>query len=224
MIGVLLADGFGADSCRGVRLPWQPSFCAPGRADVFGPAVMDRRPEVLRQERRQPSRAAAARGGSWSPISCRAGHACPSIVWIFLARGRFAAKTPAHECWISLDFLGFSRQNPDLSMGYAAFSRKNISRAFPWRREAPERACGLAMRNRGIVHGASLTLFLIFRKRLLESLKAEILFQTNASRVRSAFEPATPAWTARSRASRSEKVWWRISGTAQRCAKQSHRL
>jgi hypothetical protein len=26
-------------------------------------------------------------------------------VWVFLARGRFAAKTPARECWISLDFL-----------------------------------------------------------------------------------------------------------------------
>jgi hypothetical protein len=41
-------------------------------------------------------------------------------VWVFLAPGRFAAKTPADEGWISLDFLGFSRQNLDLSMGYAA--------------------------------------------------------------------------------------------------------
>jgi hypothetical protein len=37
-----------------------------------------------------------------------------------LARGRFAAKTPANERWIVLDFLGFSRQNRDFSMGYAA--------------------------------------------------------------------------------------------------------
>jgi hypothetical protein len=29
-------------------------------------------------------------------------------------------KGPDYEGWISLDFLGFSRQNLDLSMGYAA--------------------------------------------------------------------------------------------------------
>jgi hypothetical protein len=41
-------------------------------------------------------------------------------VWVFLARGHFAAKTPVYEGWISLDFLGFSRPNRDLSMGCAA--------------------------------------------------------------------------------------------------------
>jgi hypothetical protein len=40
--------------------------------------------------------------------------------WVFLARGRFAAKTPVYEGWISLDFLGFSRPNLDFSMGYEA--------------------------------------------------------------------------------------------------------
>jgi hypothetical protein len=39
------------------------------------------------------------------------------FVWVFLADGCFAAKTPDYEVWISLDFLGFSRQNRDLSMG-----------------------------------------------------------------------------------------------------------
>jgi len=39
-------------------------------------------------------------------------------IWIVLGARRFAAKTPDHEAWISLDFLGFSRQNLDLSMGY----------------------------------------------------------------------------------------------------------
>jgi hypothetical protein len=43
-----------------------------------------------------------------------------AFVWVFLAPGRFAAKTRAHEGWISLDFLGFSRPNRDFSMGYAA--------------------------------------------------------------------------------------------------------
>jgi hypothetical protein len=37
-----------------------------------------------------------------------------------LARRRFAAKTPADEGWIPLDFLGFSRPNRYFSMGYAA--------------------------------------------------------------------------------------------------------
>jgi hypothetical protein len=41
-------------------------------------------------------------------------------IWVFLAPGRFAAKTPIHGYWIFLDFLGFSRPNLDLSMGYLA--------------------------------------------------------------------------------------------------------
>ena len=40
-------------------------------------------------------------------------------LWVFLAHGRFVAKTPANEGWIYLDFLGFSRQNRDFSLGYA---------------------------------------------------------------------------------------------------------
>ena len=40
-------------------------------------------------------------------------------IWVFLARRRFAAKTPDYKGWISLDFLGFSRPNLDFSMGYA---------------------------------------------------------------------------------------------------------
>jgi hypothetical protein len=39
--------------------------------------------------------------------------------WDFFARLPFAAKTPINSCWIFLDFLGFSRPNRDLSMGYA---------------------------------------------------------------------------------------------------------
>jgi len=43
----------------------------------------------------------------------------------------------------SLDFLGFSRSNRDLSMGYAGFSRKNISRALcRGGRSAGTGACG----------------------------------------------------------------------------------
>jgi hypothetical protein len=36
----------------------------------------------------------------------------------FLGRSHFAAKTPVYGYWITLDFLGFSRPNRDLSMGY----------------------------------------------------------------------------------------------------------
>jgi hypothetical protein len=40
---------------------------------------------------------------------------------------RFAAKTLAFADWKSLDFLGFSRQNIDLSMGYTRFSGEDFS-------------------------------------------------------------------------------------------------
>jgi hypothetical protein len=53
--------------------------------------------------------------------------------WVFLARGRSFANTPLLRLgfpWISLDFLGFSRQNLDLSMGYTGFRGKIFSRAF----------------------------------------------------------------------------------------------
>jgi hypothetical protein len=45
-------------------------------------------------------------------------------IWVFLARRRCAANTPDFGGWISLDFLGFSRANRDLSMGYADKSEK----------------------------------------------------------------------------------------------------
>jgi hypothetical protein len=65
------------------------------------------------------------------------------IGWIFLARRRFAAKVPAYGRWISLDFLGFSRPNRDLSMGYAAYSGKNFSPSFSLAlRGAGTGACG----------------------------------------------------------------------------------
>jgi hypothetical protein len=48
----------------------------------------------------------------------------------FLETSRFAVKTPEFARWKSLDFLGFSRQNRDLSMGYAGFSLKNFSWPF----------------------------------------------------------------------------------------------
>ena len=68
-------------------------------------------------------------------------------IWIFLVPCPFAAKIPIYRYWISLDFLGFSRPNRDLSMTYAAYSDKNFScRFFPVerRRNGSPRACGRA--------------------------------------------------------------------------------
>jgi hypothetical protein len=51
-------------------------------------------------------------------------------IWIVLSLGRLAAKTPIDRYLIFLDFLGFPRPNPDLSMGYTRFSRKKFSSRF----------------------------------------------------------------------------------------------
>jgi hypothetical protein len=65
-------------------------------------------------------------------VQRRPGTGSGASIWIFLALGRLSAKTAVSGCWISLDFLGFSRPNRDISMGYAGFSLKNFSLAlFP---------------------------------------------------------------------------------------------
>jgi hypothetical protein len=48
----------------------------------------------------------------------------------FLGLRHLAAKIQVNSYWISLDFLGFSRPKPAVSMGYAGFSLKEISRAL----------------------------------------------------------------------------------------------
>jgi hypothetical protein len=75
-----------------------------------------------------------------------------------LDRDRFAAKTTAKGCWISLDFLGFSRLKRDFSMGYADFSSKEFSSPFI-SSIGSVRSAGVAfgMRKSGAVHGAELT-------------------------------------------------------------------
>src|ERR1700722_365837 len=77
-----------------------------------------RRPIEGRQSRSRPTSRTVANGqGPGRPL------------WVFLVRGRFAAKTPFRGYWISLDFLGFSRPKRDLSTGYERFSLK----FFSWR-------------------------------------------------------------------------------------------
>jgi hypothetical protein len=52
----------------------------------------------------------------------------------FLGPSSFAVSFPVSGCLISLDFLGFSRPNRDLSMRYAGFSLKDFSLQLrPWR-------------------------------------------------------------------------------------------
>jgi hypothetical protein len=51
-------------------------------------------------------------------------------IWIFLARGCFAAKSPDSDYWTFLDFLGFSRPNRDFSMRYVDKSVEIFSRRF----------------------------------------------------------------------------------------------
>jgi hypothetical protein len=48
----------------------------------------------------------------------------------FLGPWLFRFENADLRAWISLDFLGFSRQNPDFSMGYAAFSPNVFSSRF----------------------------------------------------------------------------------------------
>jgi hypothetical protein len=48
----------------------------------------------------------------------------------FLGLGPFSRENLGFEGWKGLDFLGFSRPNRLLSMGYAGFSLKEISRAL----------------------------------------------------------------------------------------------
>jgi hypothetical protein len=80
-----------------------------------------------------------------------------SIPWVFLAGRRFTAKTVVYEGWIVLDFLGFSRPNRDLSMGYAEKARQIFFAALCLAFEAPGRATAVvAMRKGRIGHQVSL--------------------------------------------------------------------
>ena len=58
---------------------------------------------------------------SLSPATRRSSPYASVVVRLgFLGPRRFAAKTPIYWLLDFLDFLGFSRPNRDLSMGYAA--------------------------------------------------------------------------------------------------------
>src|SRR3984957_14162478 len=76
----------------------------------------------------------------------------------FLGTSRFAAKTLGFGGWKSLDFLGFSRPNRDLSMGYTRFSEDFFSSRFCRRERAVETAAPRFGTRKGwIVHGGKLS-------------------------------------------------------------------
>jgi hypothetical protein len=58
----------------------------------------------------------------------------------FLGSSPFGCKTPEYEVWILLDFLGFSRPNPNLSMSYKIFLEEDLSSRFHHREAQPKTA------------------------------------------------------------------------------------
>jgi hypothetical protein len=103
-----------------------------------------------------------------SLLSAAADPATPSLVAPdlgFLGSSRFAAKTPDFGGWILLDFLGFSRENLDLSIGYADFSQFFL---FPFlATDPPERRSPFGARKGRSCSSAQPNPLRIFRKKLL---------------------------------------------------------
>jgi hypothetical protein len=94
----------------------------------------------------------------------------------FLDSRGFDAKPPISDYWILLDFLGFSRPNHDLSMGYARFSRVKFSPPFsPRLRGVDGERRGQGHAEGRNVHEPSLAVFLIARKTLLTLALAGVL-------------------------------------------------
>ncbi len=75
------------------------------------------------------------------------------IVWIVLAEGLFAAKTPIFRCWISLDFLGSLSSETRLINGLRGQSRENIFVSLLAASKRSRRGLsGFGMRADGICH------------------------------------------------------------------------
>jgi hypothetical protein len=88
-----------------------------------------------------------------------------------------------------LDFLGFSRPNLDLSMGYADFCGRNFLRPVsPCFRGDGARVCGRGYRKGGLLHEASLIWLLFFCKKVLALIA--ITVEGPASAVMAGLVPA----------------------------------
>jgi hypothetical protein len=72
----------------------------------------------------------------------------------FLGAWSFFSEDPDYVGWISLDFLGFSRQNRDFSMGYAGKSVKSFFNAlFPRCEKFGSKRRGPGLRKSGFFMG-----------------------------------------------------------------------
>jgi hypothetical protein len=83
-------------------------------------------------------------------------------IWIFLAPPSLAAKAWRRDYWILLDFLGFSRKNLDLSMGYRDFAAKDFSYPFFPDVSATTGTCSLRMQKHTTPHAHNLVQILTF--------------------------------------------------------------
>src|SRR5882757_4694264 len=85
----------------------------------------------------------------------------------FLDSSLIRCEDPDYGGWISLDFLGFSRPNRDFSMGYPTESEESFFSRFCRRvRTVGTVAHEFSLCKGRIVHGASLSQFLIFCSKL----------------------------------------------------------
>jgi len=95
-----------------------------------------------------------------NPLSGAVGRRGRAVDLDFLGPRSSAAKARFMGYWISLDLLGFSRPNRDLSRGYGRFPRPdNFARPFPQGRGVERAATVLGMRKGRTVHAASLAWF-----------------------------------------------------------------
>ena len=141
-----------------------PTLCRPSAAaGGRGSDRSDRRWPMRRPSGKRPQRPTSpsldyrALGSGLEPVR-RLGrgrrHGAPvDPIWILLFGRLFGLESFDSRDWKSLDFLGFSRPNRDLSMGCVGFSRKIFREAFPGVERAPPAERGVeAMRSAKIGH------------------------------------------------------------------------
>jgi hypothetical protein len=88
----------------------------------------------------------------------------------FLGLRHLPAKIQVNSYWISLDFLGFSRPKPAVSIGYAGFLLKEISRALsPARHDLGTAAHDFGPRKGTDWSSGKVTHFLLFCNKLLST-------------------------------------------------------
>ena len=132
-----------------------------------------RSPTLCRPNAAAVGRRGAATWGSVDPI------------WISLVGRLFGLESLDSRDWKSLDFLGFSRPNRDLSMGCAGFPREIFSLGFSLAsRERRQRSVGSTpCRRAGSDMRSSVTRFPLFRNQLSRSTVAFASIRKQVGRV-----------------------------------------